>query len=139
MSPDLSTSSDLSTPRIQAEPGSERELKAVLANLVEHSETLVRQEIELGKAELNLRVDKAKVALRRGAISAALYYAAYLTTLVSLVLLLAEWLAPWLSALIVALIASAGAVVFTLLGRQALEQVKHPHETRSFTGRRAHT
>ncbi|HKO92856.1 MAG TPA: phage holin family protein, partial [Polyangiaceae bacterium] len=84
--------------RVELEAGRERELKAVLADLVDHSQTLVRQEIELGKAELNLRIDKAKVALLRGALSAALYYAAYLATLATVVLLLAEWLAPWIAA-----------------------------------------
>jgi hypothetical protein len=141
MSPELSAPPvELATPRVPTVPGSDRELKALLADLVDHSETLVRQEFELGKTELNLRVEKAKLALLHGAISAALYYAAYLTTLACLVLLLAQWVAAWLAALIVALVASAGAAVFTLLGRKALEQVKHPHQTiRSFTGERAHT
>jgi hypothetical protein len=141
MSPELSMPRvELSTPRVPTEPGNDRELKALLADLVEHSETLVRQEVALGKAELNLRIDKAKVALLRAAVTVALYYAAYLTTLATLVLLLATWVAAWVAALIVALIASAGAVVFTLLSRQALEQVKHPHEHPSFIpGRRAHT
>ena len=130
---------ELSTPGAELEFTSQRELKAVLADLVDHSETLVRQEIELGKAELNLRVEKAKVALLRGAISAALYYAAYLATLATLVLVLATWVAAWLAALIVALVAGAGAAVFTLLGWQAVKQVKHPHESHSFSGRRAHT
>lgn len=109
-----------------ASPATERELRAVLGDLFEHSETLVRQEVELGKAELHLRVDRAKVALRRGAISAGLYYAAYLTTLATLVLLLAEWMAPWIAALIVAVVAGAGAVVFTRLGKEALDDVKRP-------------
>lgn len=128
--------------------GAERELKAVLGDLFEHSETLVRQEIALGKAELDTRMEKAKTALMRGVISAGLYHAAYLTTLATLVLLLAQWVAPWAAALIIALAASAGAVVFTLLGRQALHEVKDPPETRpamrsnrmrSDTAQRAHT
>lgn len=129
-------------------PGSERELRALLADLYVHGETLVRQEVELGKAELTNRVDKAKVALRRGAISAGLYYAAYLTTLATIVLLLAEWMAPWIAALVVAVAAGAGAVVFTLLGKQALDDVKRPvladestspKSSSSLTRQRAHS
>ncbi|HEX6243112.1 MAG TPA: phage holin family protein [Polyangiales bacterium] len=111
----------------------------MLADLFEHSETLVRQEVELGKAEIALRVEKAKAAALRGAISAGLYHAAYLTTLATVVLLLCEWVAPWLASLIVALVASAGAVVFTLLGRQALHEIKDPPETRPIMRQRAHT
>lgn len=124
--------------------GSERELKSVLASLVEHSETLVRQEIALGKAELDLRMQQAKQALVRGAICAGLFHAAYLTTLATLVLLFSEWVAPWVASLIIALVASAGAAVFTLLGKEALQRIKHPperhpSETRPILQRRAHT
>ena len=109
----------------------------MLADLVEHSETLLRQEVELGKAELKHRVDRAKVALRHGAISAGLFYAAYLTTLATIVLLLAEWMAPWISALVVAVAATAGAAVFTFLGKQALDDVKSPAPSEDNTTRKS--
>jgi hypothetical protein len=109
----------------------------VLADLIEHSETLLRQEVELGKAELTHRVDRAKVALRHGAISAGLFYAAYLTTLATIVLLLAEWMAPWISALVVAVAATAGAGVFTFLGKQALDDVKSPAPSEDNTSRKS--
>lgn len=126
----------------------ERELRALLGDLFEHSEVLLRQEVELGKAELHLRVEKGKQALRRGAISAGLFYAAYLTTLTTLVLVLCQWMMPWLAALIVAVVASGGAVVFSLLGKQALDDAKHPSlphtstphmSSRSLTRERAHS
>jgi hypothetical protein len=62
-----------------------------------------------------------------------------LTTLATLVLLLSEWVAPWIASLIIALLASAGAVVFTLLGRQALHEIKDPPETRPILRHRAHS
>lgn len=114
----------------RAEAG-DRQLRAVLADLFEHTETLVRQEVELGKAEIHVRVDKAKAALVHGAISAGLYYAAYLTTLATLVLALSEWLPGWAAALVIAVAASAGAVVFTMLGKKALDEVKQPPQTES--------
>lgn len=117
----------------------ERHLKAVLGDLFEHTQVLVRQEIELGKAEVEVRVANAKAALVRGAIAAGLFYAAYLTSLTSLVLLLAQWMPAWFGALIVALLASAGAVIFTRLGQASVQAVKHPSETSSITRQRAHS
>lgn len=146
----MSTDPTLTHPPLGDEPertAAQRELRAVLGDLFEHSETLVRQEVALGKAEITQRVDKAKVALRHGAISAGLFYAAYLTALATVVLLLAEWMAPWIASLVVAVAASAGAVVFTLLGKRALDEVKaplssdtQPHmSSSSLTRQRAHS
>jgi hypothetical protein len=108
----------------------ERHLQGVIADLWQHSETLVRQEIALAKAEYEARLVHAKAAFVRGAISAGLFYAAYLTTLATLVFVLVQWLAPWLAALIVALVACAGAVVFSWLGKQALHAaIAGPHQS----------
>jgi len=121
------------------EQQSERQLKAVLADLFEHSETLVRQEVELGKAELNTRVEAGKAALIRGAIAGGLYLAAYHTALATVVLLLALWVTPWLAALIVCVLASSGAVLFTRLGQKALTQVRSPEQQRTFTHHGVHS
>ena len=99
-----------------------RELQAVLADLWQHSETLVRQEVELLKAEYEARATHAKAAVQRGAISLGLFHAAYLTTLATLVLVLAHWIEPWAASLIVAVAASAGAFVFAVLGKRELER-----------------
>ncbi len=99
-----------------------RELQAVLADLWQHSETLVRQEVELLKAEYEARAVHAKAAVRHGAISLGLCHAAYLSTLATLVLVLALWVEPWAAALIVAVAASAGAFVFAQLGKRELQR-----------------
>lgn len=99
----------------------ERELKMVLADLVEHSQTLARQELALLKAEYEARLSSGKAALRDAAMSFGLFYAAYLTILATLVLLLAQWTPPWVASLIVAVAASGGAVLFTWLGKQAYD------------------
>lgn len=130
---DSQQSAESDTP-IQARSMAERrELQALLADLWQHSETLVRQEVELLKAEYEARAIHAKSALQRGAISIGLLHAAYLTTLATLVLVLAQWIEPWLASLIVAIAASAGALAFAWLGRQELRQAterlerpKHP-------------
>lgn len=103
-----------------------RELQAVLADLWQHSETLVRQEVELLKAEYEARSTHAKAAVQRAAISLGLFHAAYLTTLATLVLLLAVWIEPWAASLIVAVGASAGAFVFALLGKRELRRTTEP-------------
>jgi hypothetical protein len=104
----------------------ERALQSLLADLWVHSETLVRQEISLAKAEYEVRVANAKMAVRRGAISFGLFHAAYLTTLATLVLALAQWLEPWLASMIIAIGAAAGASIFTWLGVRAAEAVIAP-------------
>ena len=106
----------------------ERQLKSVIGDLWEHSETLVRQELLLVKAEYEARMMHAKDAVQRGAIALGLSHAAYLTTLATLVLLLAQWLEPWIASLIIAIGASAGAFVFSRLGKKALDEATRPLE-----------
>ena len=116
---------------------SEPELKAIVSDLWHNSERLVQQELQLALSELNVGVDKAKVALRQAAIAGGLFHAAYLTTLATLVLLLSEVLAPWLAALLVALVASAGAYAFSRASKRSAQQVAHPPATHeSFTSSR---
>jgi hypothetical protein len=108
--------------RAQDEP----ELKAIMTDLWENSERLVQQELQLALSELDVRVDRAKLALRHGAIAGGLFHAAYLTALATLVLLLSELVAPWLAALLVALLAGAGAYWFLQRSKQAAQQASRP-------------
>lgn len=107
----------------------EPELKAIVADLWQNSERLVQQELQLAASELEVRVDRAKVALRQAAIAGGLFHAAYLTTLATLVLLLSELVAPWLAALIVAVAASAGAYAFSRRSQHTARQAAQPPET----------
>ena len=102
------------------------EFKAIVSDLWQNSERLVQQELQLALAELDVRVDRAKVTLRRGAIAGGLFHAAYLTTLATLVLLLAEVVAPWLAALLVAVPAAAGAYLFARGSQSAAQQTVEP-------------
>jgi hypothetical protein len=101
-------------------------LTAVIADLWEHSETLVRQELALVRAEYEARALHAKAAVQHGALSLGLFHAAYLCTLATLVLVLAQWLDPWLSASIIAVAAGLAAAVFALLGKRAFDQATEP-------------
>jgi hypothetical protein len=116
---------------------SEPELKAIVADLWQNSERLVQQELQLALSELDIRVDRAKVALRQAAIAGGLFHAAYLTTLATLVLLLSQVIAPWLAALLVAVLASAGAYAFARRSKQTARDAAQPPEThQSFTSSR---
>jgi hypothetical protein len=80
---------------------SQRELGAIVADVWENAEKLVRQELELGLAELDRRVDKLKIGLATAAVGGAVLYAGVLFLLAAVVLGLSEVMAPWLASLIV--------------------------------------
>jgi hypothetical protein len=120
----------------------EPELKAIVSDLWHISERLVQQELQLALSELEVRLDKAKVALRQAAIAGGLFHAAYLTMLATIVLLLSEVMAPWLAALLVAVTAGAGAYAFSRRSKHNAQQAAQPPETHEpFTSSRrtAHT
>lgn len=83
----------------------EREVGAIVADMWENGEKLVRQEIALGLAELQVRADKLKASLLEGAIMGAIYNAGAMVLLAAVVLGLSEVMAPWLAALLVAIAA----------------------------------
>ncbi|HTU57648.1 MAG TPA: phage holin family protein [Polyangiales bacterium] len=104
----------------------QRQLTGVVVDLWSHADALIRQELALVKAEYEARLQTAKAALLRGTIAAALFYAAYLTTLAGIVLVLAQWVPAWLAALVVGAIAAAGAVSYVHLTKRALDATTRP-------------
>lgn len=80
---------------------SEPSFKEVLVELWHNTEKLVRQEIALASAELDLKAQKLKREVVSLALGGAILHAALLTLVAALVLLLAEAMKPWLAALIV--------------------------------------
>lgn len=111
----------------------QREVGAIVADVWENAEKLVRQELELGLAELDRRVDKLKVGLTAAALGGAVLYAGMLTLLASLVLGLSNVMAPWLAALLVGLVVTGiGAFMGKFGGDKAAESTKpdeHLHRT----------
>ena len=112
---------------------SEREVGAIVADVWENAEKLVRQELELGLAELDRRVDKLKIGLVTAAIGGAVLYGGVLVLLAAVVLGLSEVMAPWLAALIVGGVVTAiGAAMGMGGGNKAAEAAKpdeHLHRT----------
>jgi hypothetical protein len=109
--------------------GTEPELKVIVSDLWQNSERLMQQELQLALSELDVRLDKAKGALRQASIAAGLFHAAYLTMLATLVLLLAEVLAPWLAAFLVAVVASGAAYLFLRRSKHSAQQAAQSPET----------
>jgi len=104
----------------------QRELGAIVADVWENAEKLVRQELELGLAELDRRVDKLKIGLTAAAIGGAVLYAGILVLLAAVVLGLSNVMAPWLAALIVGgIVTGVGATMSYGGGHKAGEAVKH--------------
>jgi len=79
----------------------DRPLKDLFVELWENTEHLVRQELKLAGAELDVKIKEVKKDLIAGALAGAFLVTALLTLVAALVLLLSEAIAPWLSALIV--------------------------------------
>jgi hypothetical protein len=109
----------------------ERELSAILTNMWENGEVLVRQEMDLGLKEIDIRVDKLKQSLLMGTIGGATLYAGILVLLAAVVLGLSKVMEPWLAALIVGVvITGAGALLVTRGEAKAEEAVKPDDHSR---------
>lgn len=108
--------------------GQERELGAIVSDMWVNAEKLLRQEVELGLAELSLRADKLKQGLVAGAIAGAFLFAGFLTLLATVVLGLSKVMEPWLAALIVGALVTAVGVTLGLRGEQKTVQAVTPDE-----------
>jgi hypothetical protein len=104
----------------------ERPFGDLIKHLAGQTSTLVRQEIDLAKAEMS---EKASVAgkgagLLGGAAVAGLLAAGALTA--CLILALSEAIPDWLAALVVALLMAAVAAVLALQGRNRIRAATPP-------------
>lgn len=107
--------------------GDQRSIGAIVTDLWEKTETLVRQEMRLGIAEAEEKVDRLKVELDHRlnslklelaakAIGGAAAIGGALALVAAVVLLLAEALPPWLAALVTGVV--FGGLGFALLKRE---------------------
>jgi uncharacterized membrane protein YqjE len=109
-------------PTVENSTPEDRSLAELVKQLSDHSTTLVRQEIELGKAELAVKGKQAGlgVGLFGGASMMWLYALGALTACV--ILALATAVTGWLAALIVTAIYGAIASVLALTGKHRVKQ-----------------
>jgi uncharacterized protein (DUF2062 family) len=107
---------------------SERELGAIVSDMWVNAEKLLRQELELGLAELSLRVDKLKQGLLSAVIAGAFLFAGILLLLATVVLGLSKVMEPWLAALIVGGLVTGAGVTLLLRGEEKTVQAVKPDE-----------
>jgi len=99
--------------------GSERSIGTIVTDLWEKTEVLVRQEMRLGIAEAEEKVDalkidlqgkveQLKIELTAKAIGGLVAFAGLLTIVAAIVLLLAMAMEPWLAALLVGVVFAVG-------------------------------
>lgn len=109
----------------------ERRLKTIVHDLWNHSERLVKAELELGLDEVNKRVEEGKVAVKKAAITGGiiggLFYAAYLALLAALIMGLGSVMPTWAAALIVGVLSGiAGYVMVQREKKIVKEEIAEP-------------
>jgi hypothetical protein len=118
----------------------ERPVGEIIGELWENTEKLVRQELELGLAELDRKADRLKTDVTMAAVGGSVLYAGVLTLVAAVVLLLSKAVDPWLAALIVGVAVSGIGFMLVQRGKKDLESanLKPEHTIRSVE-RTAHT
>ncbi len=103
-------------------PASDQSIAELTRQLSEQTKTLVRQEVELAKAELGEKGKRAGLGagMFGGAGLFGLFAFAALTA--CLILALAEAMDPWLAALIVTVVYAAIAGVLALSGKKKVQE-----------------
>ncbi len=100
----------------------ERSLGDLFSDLARETSTLVRQEVQLAKAELTQSATEAGRGAAMLAAGGLVAYAGLLFVLLAIVYGLIETgMDPWLSALIVGLVVTAIGAVLLLRGRESLK------------------
>jgi MFS family permease len=107
---------------VQGSEASDRSTQELVKQLADQTTALVRQEVELAKAELSEKGKRAGIGagMFGGAGVAGLYAVGALTA--AIILALATALDGWLAALIVAVVYGAIAGVLALMGRNKVKQ-----------------
>jgi hypothetical protein len=109
-------------------PGGERELGVILTDMWQNAEKLLRQELALGLAEIDIRVDRLKQSLLAGVIAGAALYAGFLFLLASAALGLSKVMEPWLATLILGGVALGVGVALATRSEHKAEQAVKPDE-----------
>jgi hypothetical protein len=138
--PHATPASSAERPQRQAgeAPVDERPIGEIVSDLWLNTETLIRQELQLGladaeeraqafKAQLKADADVLKRELTLKAIGGAAAFVGVLTLTAAVVLLLANELPAWLSALIVGLVITGGASVL-LVRAMRTPELPNPRE-----------
>jgi hypothetical protein len=98
----------------------------LLKQLSEQTATLVRQELDLAKAEMQQKGKRAGVGIGMIGAGGVLALAAVGALTATVILVLAEWMDAWIAALIVTLAYAAGAAVLALQGKEKVGEATPP-------------
>jgi uncharacterized membrane protein YqjE len=98
----------------------------LLKQLSEQTATLVRQELELAKAEVQQKGKRAGLGIGLIGGGGVLALAAVGALTATLILALAEWMDAWLAALIVTVVYAAGAAFLALQGKEKVGEASPP-------------
>jgi hypothetical protein len=89
-----------------------RRLQAIVRDLWQHGEALVRAELTLGlslaREELDRELTRGKAAVRTAALIHGLFTAGYLTLIAALTVGLGDLVPPWLTLLVASVLSCAG-------------------------------
>lgn len=124
-------------PREHINPESEKSLAELTRQLTDQSSALARKEIELAKAELEVK--GKRLGMGAGAFGGAglfgLYALGALTAAV--ILLLATAMSAWIAALIVTAVYAAVAGILALTGKKKVEEATPPVPERAIESTKA--
>jgi uncharacterized membrane protein YqjE len=98
----------------------------LLKQLSEQTATLVRQELDLARVEMQQKGKRAGVGIGLIGAGGVLALAAVGALTATLILVLAEWMDAWIAALIVTLAYAAGAAVLALQGKEKVGEATPP-------------
>ncbi len=113
-------------PRDEREELRERPIAELLKELSHETATLVHQEMELAKAELSQKGNKARAGAGAGAAAAVVGLAAVGSLTACFIMALAAVVPAWLSALIVAVVYSVVAAVLGQISKDKLQKAAPP-------------
>jgi apolipoprotein N-acyltransferase len=111
---------------VSSEELREQSIGELLKHLSEQTAMLVRQELDLAKAEMQQRGKRAGLGLGLIGGGGVLALAAVGALTATLILVLAEWMDAWLAALIVTVVYAAGAAVLALQGKEKVGEATPP-------------
>lgn len=106
--------------------GRDESIAELTRRLTDQTKTLVRQEIELAKAELEQKGKRVGVGAGMFGAAGLLGFFAFATLTACLILAVATAVAPWLAALIVTVAYGAVAGGLALIGKQKVQQATPP-------------
>jgi hypothetical protein len=98
----------------------------LLKQLSEQTATLVRQELDLAKAEMQQKGKRAGVGLGLIGVGGVVALAAVGAFTATLIMLLAEWMDGWLAGLIVTIAYAAVAAYLALQGKEKVSEASPP-------------